>query len=73
MRYPPRPHKKRNVAAKVVIKMVGRTTRRATPTMKSVKRTAASRPMRSAAIREKTKTVMEKVMNRMRGTPVRMI
>lgn len=57
----------------VVMKMVGRTTRRATPTMKSVKRTAARSPMRSAAMREKTKTVIEKVMNRMRGRPVRMI
>lgn len=57
----------------VVMKMVGRTTRRATPTMKSVKRTAARSPMSSAAMREKTKTVIEKVMNRMRGRPVRMI
>ena len=55
------------------MKMVGRTTRRATPTMKSVKRTAARRPMSSAAMREKTKTVIEKVMKRMRGRPVRMI
>ena len=52
---------------------VGRTTRRATPTMKRVKRTAAIRPIKRAATREKMKTVIEKVMKRIRGKPVRTI
>lgn len=55
------------------MKMVGKTTSKATNTMKRVKSTAARRPMSNAAMRENRKTVMEKVMKRKRGKPVRTI
>jgi hypothetical protein len=41
--------------------------------MKTVKRTAARIPMRRQVMREKRKTVTEKVMKRKRGKPVRTI
>lgn len=41
--------------------------------MKTVKSRAATRPMRSAVMREKRKTVKEKVRKRRRGMPVRAI
>ena len=61
------------MAAKVVKKTVGMMTRSATPTMMTVKSTAARTPMRRAVMREKRKTVTEKVMKSKRGKPVRII
>jgi hypothetical protein len=58
---------------KVVRKTVGRRTTSATPTMKTVKSKAATRPIRSAAINEKRNTVKEKVKNRSKGRPVNAI
>lgn len=51
--------------------MKGRTMVKATPTQKSVKRTAARRPRMRPTRREKMRTVREKRMKRPRGTPVR--
>jgi len=62
-----------NEAPIVVRNTVGRTTSSATPTMKTVKSRATSKAMRSAATREKTKTVIVKVINMRRGRPVRAI
>jgi hypothetical protein len=59
-----------NVAPKVVINTVGKTTVRAASTMKRVKSEAATRPMISVAKSETRKTVMEKVKNRSSGRPV---
>lgn len=57
----------------MVMKTVGSTTIKATPTMKTVNRTAASSPMMRATIKEKRKTVMLKVINRTSGKPVKTI
>jgi hypothetical protein len=59
------------VAVKVVRNIVGRTTNRATSSMQTVKRRAATSPISSAATREKTKTVIVKTINRRRGPPER--
>lgn len=55
----------------VVMKTVGRTTMRATPTINTVKRRATRMPTRRAATRENMKTVIVKTMNITRGKPVR--
>ena len=53
--------------------MVGRTTTNATPSMRTVKSRAAMRPMRSAAMSEKRKTVRENEKKRSSGRPVKAI
>jgi hypothetical protein len=60
-----------NVAAIVVKNTVGRTTKRATSSIKTVNSRAAMRAMISAARRETTKTVIVKTMNKRRGGPER--
>ena len=57
--------------ANVVMNMVGRRTRRATPTQKTVKTRAPSTPIMRPARRAKTRTVMVIITKRPRGTPVR--
>lgn len=69
--YPPNPQRNKKHAAAVVKKMKGRTMVKATPTQKTVKRTAARRPRMRPTRREKMRTVREKRMKRPRGTPVR--
>lgn len=57
----------------MVMKTVGKTTKRATRTIAAVKTRAARTPMRRAAMRENMKTVMVKVMKRAIGMPLRAI
>jgi len=55
----------------VVKRTVGRTKKRAVPTQKRVKATAARRPRRSPTTSEKMATVKVKRKKRPRGMPVR--
>ena len=64
------PHRKRKQAAIVVKKTVGRTTTSATPTQKSVKRTAPKRPTTRPTTKLKMNTVRVKRMKRPSGMPV---
>lgn len=57
----------------MVRKIVGRTTSSATPTIHTVNRSATTSPIRSAAMREKRKTVIEKARKRSSGSPVKAI
>ena len=67
MKYAPTPHSQMNAAAKVVTNKVGRRMIRPMPTHMTMNITAPRTPMRRAAMRANTTTVMVRMMKRPKG------
>ena len=67
IKYAPTPHSHMNAAANVVTKSVGSSMIRPMPTQMTINTAAPRTPIRRAAIRAKTTTVIVKIMKRPRG------
>jgi hypothetical protein len=71
MRYTTRPQRKKQLAAKLVMKRVGTRKKRAMPTAKPVYMKAVMRAKRTHVEREMKRVEMAKVRKRSSGTPRR--